>query len=112
MAFRQFISDEALSMASRTRDRINRTFVEKTQFEGGADILTLEYALQIDDEFMKIAYKPNKWTLLHRFIKIYYIAEWHYSYRKWDDFTIYTENFLNQHNISYIKEENTNRDYD
>jgi hypothetical protein len=112
MAFRQFISDEALNMASSTRDRINKTFVEKTQVQGGADILPLEDALQIDNEFMEIGYKPSQWTLLHRFIQIYYIEEWYYSYRKWDDFTTYTENFLNQHNISYRKEENINSDYD
>ncbi|MDS1774062.1 HNH endonuclease signature motif containing protein [Vibrio vulnificus] len=112
MAYTKFVSDEALQVASDTRDRINGVYVERSQPDG-FDIISVTDALDIDEEFMSIAYKPNEWTLLHRFIKSYLIAEWYYAYRKFDDeFAPYAESVLNQHNVTLVKSANENREYD
>lgn len=79
MAFSSSYSDEAVRDASRIRDRITGEFTKLNDF----DLLDFEEALFIDREFFCTAYKPQKWTLLHRFIHSYLEVEWDYS-RKHD----------------------------
>lgn len=78
MEFSQPHSDEALRDAASIRDRITGEFSRLN----GTDILEFKEALFIDHEFFLTAYKPSKWTLLHRFTHSYLEQEWDYSRRK------------------------------
>ncbi|VVN75686.1 hypothetical protein PS689_00716 [Pseudomonas fluorescens] len=82
MEFSKPHSDEALRDASRIRDRITGEFSKLN----GCDILEFKEALFIDREFFLTAYKPSKWTLLHRFTHSYLEEEWNYSRRKDGDY--------------------------
>lgn len=109
MAFTKFFSNEALRIASDIRYRILGTYVDYY----GVDIINPEDALDIDESFVKLAYKPNQWTILHSFVQNYLIAEWHYAYRKLDDdFAPYALSILAQHSIYPTSFSNENRDYD
>jgi hypothetical protein len=101
------ISDESYNIVSSTAERIKETFVEKTQ-PNGFDIISLEDALEIDDFFLDLAYKPNKQTILHRFIKNYYCQEWNYLRRKTDgEFPNYIYPILDELNLKYSKNSTT-----
>jgi hypothetical protein len=105
-------SDEAYSIIDSTASRINETFVQKTQVNG-FDIISLEEALKVDNEFLNLAYKQNKKTILHRFMKEYYCEEWNYLRRKTDDnFPKYVYPILDELGIKYHQKNNrTTSDY-
>ena len=107
MAFStEVFSDESYGIASSTADRINGTFINKTQ-ESSFDIIDIEDALILDEELISIAYKPNKKTLLHYYMESYFIAEWNYLRRKSDTFfPKYILPLLNELNIQYKNERN------
>jgi len=100
-------SDESYTIASSTAQRINESFIQNTQ-ENNFDIISLEEALDIDNYFLNLAYKPQKQTILHRFMKNYYCAEWNYLRRKTDDeFSKYAYPILDDLNIIYNRNSTT-----
>lgn len=112
MAFARPHSEEALSTADAIRRRISGTF----QFTYGPDLINFEDALAIDEDFFAIAYKPAKWTLLHRLTLNYLWVEWNY-HRKKAGYEYVTEAYklLHHYNIDFMSRENPDtpghRDY-
>jgi len=111
MAFsNEVFSDESYGIASSTADRINETFIQKTQEENGCDIIDIEDALVFDKILIYVAYKPSKKTLLHYFMESYYIAELNYLRRKSDSFfPKYIFPLLDELKVKYSK--NTTNSY-
>lgn len=98
MEFSKPHSDEALWEAARTRDRITGEFIRLN----GPDILEFKDALSIDLNFFEIAYKPSKWTLLHRLTHSYLEEEWNYSRKKEGEFFIEAAlKILKRYNIPF-----------
>lgn len=112
MAFSRPHSEEALGAADAIRRRISGTFFEKF----GHDLLDFEQALAVDEEFFKIAFKPAKWTLLHRFTSHYLWEEWNY-FRKNGGYEFITaaHKILDHYGITFTALENPDtpghRDY-
>lgn len=104
MAFsKEIFSDESYGIASSTADRINEVYVLKSQPDG-CDIIDIEEALEFNTSLIEIAYKPNKKTLLHNFIKKYFWEEFNYLRRKTDyDFPQYIFPLLDELQIKYNK---------
>lgn len=98
MEFSKPHSDEAMRDAARIRDRITGEFIRLN----GADILDFEDALSVDLDFFEIAYKPSKWTLLHRFTHSYLEEEWDYLRKKAPEFFIEAAcKILTQYNVPF-----------
>jgi len=112
LAFSRPHSEEALSAADTIRRRISGTFNDTY----GHDLLDFEQAIAIDSEFFRIALKPAKWTLLHRFISHYLWEEWNYFRRKGgQEYITEAYKVLEHYNISIVTLENPDtpghRDY-
>ena len=108
MAFSRPHSEEALRTASDTRNRITGTFLETHNF----DLLSFEEALEVNEYFFETAFKPCKWTLLHRFILNYLEAEWNYSRRKSDDeFISSAYRILKHYNVHFKMKQEITSDY-
>ncbi|VVQ23614.1 hypothetical protein PS928_05572 [Pseudomonas fluorescens] len=112
MAFSRPHSEEALSTADTIRRRISGTFNDTY----GPDLLDFEGALDIDEDFFAIAFKPDKWTLLHRFTLNYLWEEWNYARKKGgNEYIANSYKLLHHYNIKFIPRENPNtpehRDY-
>ncbi|MDN5053058.1 HNH endonuclease signature motif containing protein [Aliarcobacter butzleri] len=112
MAFsNETFSDESYGIASSTADRINGTFIQKTQGENGCDIIDIEDALVFDERLIYVTYKPSKKTLLHYYMKNYFIAEFNYLRRKTDlSFPEYIFPLLNELKVKYNN--NTTNSYE
>lgn len=112
MPFSRSHSEEALGTADSIRRRISGTYSETY----GDDLLDFEQAIAIDKDFFEIAFKPAKWTLLHRFTLHYLWEEWNY-YRKKAGYEYITQAYkiLDHYKIKFITLENPNtpghRDY-
>lgn len=98
MAFSHPHSEEALRTASAIQHRITGAFSQHY----GDDILDFDDALDINEDFFATAFKPCKWTLLHRLTINYLYAEWDYLRRKTDtDFISSAYRVLNHYKISH-----------
>lgn len=78
MAFTRPHSNEALSTADEIRCRITGAYDEKY----GPDGYYFEDLLGLDRDLFEIAYKPGKWTLLHRFTLSHLWDQWNYHRKK------------------------------
>ena len=102
MAYSPPHSAEALNSADAIRHRILGTFEERY----GYDLLSFEDALAIDEDFFRIAFKPYKWTLLHRFAQNCLWEEWNYLRRKADEeFVLESSRLLQHFKIPFSDEE-------
>ncbi|PXX72585.1 MULTISPECIES: HNH endonuclease [unclassified Pseudomonas] len=112
MAFSRPHSEESLGAADAIRRRISGTYSEYY----GPDLLDFEQAIAVDEDFFKIAFKPAKWTLLHRFTSHYLWEEWNYLRKKAGEEYITAAHKLLDHykiNAIYLHDYNTpgHRDY-
>jgi|GEM_PF-3281916 hypothetical protein len=100
-------------LALRSADRIQIRILGKFEEFNSCDILDPESALDINLDFLAIAYKPNKWTLLHRFTENYLIEEFYYEYRKAGEyFAPFAISILEHYNIPFTRHKNNTREVD
>ncbi|MCX5470459.1 HNH endonuclease [Alcaligenes sp. A-TC2] len=89
-----------MDIAASTQDRINGTYLEKSG--NSFDIIPLEEALPLDDDFLSKASSPARHTLLHKFIESYLEAEYYYASRKYEeDFSSMARDLLEAYGCEY-----------